>query len=128
MRKTLLLILAMVASLTAWAQSGNWSRYKASSFSVIDENAKTISITNEAELALLGYNSRNGYDYSGYTITLTADLDMSATIGTILLEWMVELSTALSTAMVTQSAESSFTKLPSMAVKGCSAMSEGWVK
>ena len=57
---------------------GNWSDYKASAFSTINESAKTISITNEAELALLAYNTCSGTDYSDYTITLTRDLNMAA--------------------------------------------------
>ena len=73
----LLCVLTMTVQ-TAWAQSGNWSDHKASAFSTINESVKTISITTEAELALLAYNTCNGTDYSGYTITLTKDLNMRA--------------------------------------------------
>ena len=72
----LLCVLTMTVQ-TAWAQSGNWSDFKATSFSSINESVKTIRITTEAELALLAYNTCNGTDYSGYTITLTKDLKMS---------------------------------------------------
>jgi hypothetical protein len=76
---TALLLCVMTMTVqTAWAQNGNWSDHKAASFSTINESAKTISITTEAELALLAYNTCNGTDYSGYTITLTKDLNMSA--------------------------------------------------
>ena len=76
---TMLLLCVMTMTVqTAWAQSGNWSDNKAAAFSTINESAKTISITSEAELALLAYNTCNGTDYSGYTITLTKDLNMRA--------------------------------------------------
>jgi len=79
-RLTMTLMLVMLTTIGVWASpSDNWSSNKASSFSVIDESAKTISITSGAELALLAYNTRNNSQYySGYTITLTCDLDMSA--------------------------------------------------
>ena len=54
---------------------------RASEFSNIDETAKTITITNEAELGLLTHRiSRynGGETYKGYTILLAKDLDMSA--------------------------------------------------
>ena len=85
---TALLLCVMTMTVqTAWAQSGNWSDYRAADFSSINTSAKTISITTEAELALLAYYTSSGTDYTGYTITLTKDLDMSAhywdkTIGT----------------------------------------------
>ena len=74
----LMLVMLTMTVQTVWAQSGNWSDYKASAFSSINTSAKTISITTEAELALLAYNTCTGTDYSGYTITLTKDLNMSA--------------------------------------------------
>ena len=78
-RAAMTLLLAVLTTATAWAISGNWSDNKASAFSVINETAKTISITSPAELALLAYNVTTlDTDYSGYTITLTKDLDMSA--------------------------------------------------
>lgn len=56
-----------------WTDSGNM----ASSFSSTGTN--TITITNEGELALLASNVNNGVNtYSGYTIYLSKDLDLSA--------------------------------------------------
>ncbi len=63
--------------------SGTWmdDDVRAAAFSVEDTGAKTISITSEAELGLLAYNISHdveGHGYSGYTITLAKNLDMSA--------------------------------------------------
>jgi len=66
----------MVTCATAWAQNGNWSEYKATAFS--SSSGTTINITSPAELALLAHNVSIETDYSGYTINLTTDLDMSA--------------------------------------------------
>ena len=64
----------------AWAQTtpnGSWSDYKAKSFSTTGTNS--ITITSEAELALLAYNVNNEIeDYEDYTITLNKDLDLGA--------------------------------------------------
>lgn len=60
------------------ATSGNWtdSGTMATSFSTIDTN--TITITSEAELALLANNVNTGVStYTGYTITLDRDLDLA---------------------------------------------------
>lgn len=54
--------------------TGNGAR--ASSFSVTANNS--ITITSEAELALLAYNVNAGNTYAGYTITLAKTLDLSA--------------------------------------------------
>lgn len=76
-RAAVMLLMMMLTTTTAWAASGNWSSNKASSFS--SASGTTINITSEAELALLAYNVTTlGEDYSGYTITLTKDLNMSA--------------------------------------------------
>ena len=76
MRATMTLALIITCA-TAWAASGNWSSYKASSFS--SASGTTINITSSAELALLAYNvTALGEDYSGYTINLTTNLDMNA--------------------------------------------------
>lgn len=59
---------------------GNWNNYKAESFSNIDNDNHIITIMNEAEFALLSYvfNSVSYSGYSGWTIRLDCDLDMSA--------------------------------------------------
>ena len=76
-RAAVMLLMMLLTTTTAWAASGNWSNYKASSFS--SASGTTINITSEAELALFAYNvTVLGEDYSGYTITLTKDLNMSA--------------------------------------------------
>jgi len=58
-----------------WADEG----IRAEEFSAIDETNKTITITNEAELALFEYNiSHNGGNtYEEWTINVSKDLDMS---------------------------------------------------
>lgn len=82
MKKNLLsLALLLMLTVGAWAQSGYWDAEgnRATSFSEINEGNKTISITSAAELALLAYNVNEGVsDYSGYTITLSSDLDLES--------------------------------------------------
>ena len=76
----MLLALLPLAALPAAADgpTTEWSDNKAASFSNINETAKTITITSAAELALLASNVNGGNNYSGWTITLAADLDLSA--------------------------------------------------
>ena len=60
MKRTISIVLALVVGLMASAQtSGDWTAYKAASFSNIDVGAKTITITSSEELALFAYNVNN---------------------------------------------------------------------
>ncbi len=81
-KKILLMTVALLCAVvqSTWADEGTWmdKGIRAEAFSSIDEDNKTISIANEAELGLLAYNISGNNDYKGYTITLTNDLDMSA--------------------------------------------------
>jgi len=52
-----------------------WNDHRAEKFSNIQ--GKTITITTPEELALLAYNCNTDQNYSGWTIKLGADLDMS---------------------------------------------------
>jgi uncharacterized repeat protein (TIGR02543 family) len=61
-----------------WTASEWWIDYRADSFSDEDTVAKTINITSSEELALLTYNvNQEGMDYSGYTITLAGNIDLT---------------------------------------------------
>lgn len=55
-----------------------WPNFAASSFSNINEGAKTITISSPAELALLAKKINGGTSYAGYTISISGNLDMSA--------------------------------------------------
>ena len=62
----------------AGSVTGLWIDYRADNFSNEDMTAKTITIADAEELALLSYNvNQGGLDYSGYTITLSKDIDLS---------------------------------------------------
>ena len=54
-----------------WTDEGN----RAASFSNV--NGNTVTITREAEFALMAYNVNNGNEYYGTTFVLGTDLDMS---------------------------------------------------
>ena len=72
---SMLLGISMGAWADSWTDSGNY----AESFSQIDETNKVITITSEAELALLAYKANsegNNFDY--WTVKLANDMDMSA--------------------------------------------------
>ena len=84
-KKILLMTVALLCAVvqSTWADEGTWmdKGIRAEAFSSIDEDNKTISITNAAELGLLAYNisyDTEGHGYKDYTITLTKNLDMSA--------------------------------------------------
>lgn len=88
MKRKLFIVLALAVGLMVKAETpGNWTDYKAASFSSINVGEKTITITNAAELALLAYNVYINGTYRDYTITLSEDLDLSGhywiPIGTI---------------------------------------------
>ena len=55
-----------------------WPNFAASSFSNINEGAKTITISSPAELALLAKKINGGTSYAGYTISINGSLDMGA--------------------------------------------------
>lgn len=56
-----------------WSDEG----VRAESFSQIDESARTINISTPEELGLLAYEVNvNRKTYEGYTVTLTADIDL----------------------------------------------------
>lgn len=84
MKRTISIVLALVVGLMASAQtSGDWTAYKAASFSNIDVGAKTITITSSEELALFAYNVNNQtmdlneVSFKDYAVTLGEDLDLS---------------------------------------------------
>ncbi|MCQ2075246.1 MAG: hypothetical protein MJY77_08740 [Bacteroidaceae bacterium] len=55
-----------------------WPNFAVSSFSNINEGAKTITISSPAELALLAKKINGGTSYAGYTISINGSLDMGA--------------------------------------------------
>ena len=55
-----------------------WPNFAAAEFSVIDQSAKTLSISTPAELALLAKNINGGTSYAGYSISINGSLDMGA--------------------------------------------------
>ena len=58
-------------------EDGDWSDYKAASFSQIDNTNHVITITSEAELALLAEVFQRTYvPYEGWTFRLDCDLDL----------------------------------------------------
>lgn len=57
------------------APSGDWSNNAAASFKTVNAEAKTLSITSEAEMALF---AKDITTYADYTVTLTKDLDLKA--------------------------------------------------
>ena len=78
MRNILVSILALAVGMTAKGEtSGIWTDYKAESFSVINTEAKTITIHSAAELALLAYSIYNNNGYRDYTVTLGADINLA---------------------------------------------------
>ena len=54
-----------------------WEGYVATQFSNIDETTKTININSAEELALFAKEVNNGNNYSGWTISLANDIDLS---------------------------------------------------
>ena len=81
MKRILLSIFVLFVAAIAKAEtSGNWTDEgnRATSFASIDTENTTISISSAAELALLAYSiNNNTYSYADYTVTLTADIDLS---------------------------------------------------
>ncbi len=58
-------------------EEGDWSEHKAASFSQIDNQNHVITITSEAELALLAATFQRTYvPYEGWTFLLDCDLDL----------------------------------------------------
>ena len=83
---SLLTALCLVFSMTPLAAlaaetdpSGYWTEYAAETYGqVVNETAKTVTISSEEELALFAKQVNEGTSYAGYTISITKDLDMSA--------------------------------------------------
>ena len=82
--KIMAVIMALFASMitTMAAPSSDWSLYCATSYANYDATNKTITISTPAQLALLadeisGAGNGHEHGYRGWTITLSADLDMS---------------------------------------------------
>lgn len=65
--------------ITAKADDSDWSEtaVRATEFSSRDDTSKKIEIASAAELGLLAYEVNAGNRFEGYTITLTADIDLS---------------------------------------------------
>lgn len=58
-------------------ESDNWMDHAAKEYASKDISGKTITIANEAQLALFRNDlAKNNTCYSGYTVTISADLDM----------------------------------------------------
>ena len=81
-QRAITMLVALLASVSTWAKDNyEWGNYIASSFSVMNETAKTITIQSEEELALLADRvnlDQNLDGYKGWTITLGKDLDLEA--------------------------------------------------
>ncbi len=78
MKKLLISILALTVGMTAkGVTSGIWTDYKAEFFSVINTEAKTITIHSAPELALLAYSIYYNIGYRDYTVTLGEDIDLA---------------------------------------------------
>lgn len=75
----LMVIGCFTINITAKASGVNWSddAVRATAFSSRDDSSKTIEIASAAELGLLAYEVNQGEQFQGYTITLTADIDLS---------------------------------------------------
>jgi|GEM_PF-2230172 len=54
-----------------------WVQHCASEFESVDEENKTITIATAAQLGLLAKNVNEGTTYEGYTITLSANINLS---------------------------------------------------
>ena len=59
---------------TKWTDEGNY----ASSYEQVNEIYKTITISDEAQLARLAHEAVNGNHYTEWTVKITKDLDMSS--------------------------------------------------
>ena len=80
MRRILIFFSALAVAATVWAETtGDWTDYKAASFSTIDESVMSITITSPEELALFAYNVKheiqdgNQVSFKNYNVTLGAD-------------------------------------------------------
>lgn len=79
--RTLLLMVAITLAPMAVGGaelSGSWSDDRNTSWGSDYETATTFTVNSEADLAQLAYLVNNGSDFSGKTITLAKDLDLSA--------------------------------------------------
>ena len=75
--KYIIVLMVSLLTLGVQAQSGGWDEFRAKSFSVRNDNNKTIESQNEAELALFSYAVNMG-EVGDYSVSLARDLDMSA--------------------------------------------------
>ena len=82
MKKKVLLFLALLCMVAqgAWAASGSWSDEgnRDTSWGTNYESASSFTIENAAQLAQFAYMVNNGQSFSGKTVTLGADIDLSA--------------------------------------------------
>ncbi|MBQ9651337.1 MAG: hypothetical protein IJV13_03870 [Prevotella sp.] len=76
MKKSLLLLVALVASFTLWAQEGSWSDYRNADWGSDYESTTEFIITDAADFAQLAYLVNNGSNFEEKTVTLAADLDL----------------------------------------------------
>ncbi|MBQ6768842.1 MAG: hypothetical protein IJP46_09315 [Prevotella sp.] len=82
MKKKVLLFLALLCMVAqgAWAASGSWSdeENRDLTWGSNYESASSFTISTAAQLAQLAYMVNNGKNFSGKTVTLGADIDLSA--------------------------------------------------
>ena len=84
MRRILIFFSALAVAATVWAETtGDWTDYRAESFSTINAGEMSITIASPAELALFAYNVNhemkdgNQVPFKYYNVTLGTDLDLS---------------------------------------------------
>ena len=82
-RAAITLLVMVLAATGAWAQTGKWENFRATSLTESDDH-ETIYISTAEELALYAYNvnhgrrnARGGF-YCDLTVELQADIDLSA--------------------------------------------------
>lgn len=78
MKQSLLLFVAVLVSLTAWAQEGSWGDYRNAAWGSDYENSTEFTISDTADFAQFAYMVSSGSDFEGKTVTLAANLDLGA--------------------------------------------------
>ena len=81
MKRNIYIFALLLATQSLWAQSGNWSDQgnRDTDWASDYESASAFTISTPAQLAQLAYQvNNNSKPFSGKTITLTSDIDLSA--------------------------------------------------